>query len=62
MLGDDFKADGAEVLAVAELAPEPANRFDRNAVAVLIGRQLVGYLPREEAVARSVSTWPSRIC
>jgi hypothetical protein len=53
VLGDDFKADGAEVLAVAELAPEPANRFDRNAVAVLIGKQLVGYLPREEAARYS---------
>lgn len=35
----------------AVLAPEPDNRFDPNAVKVLIAGRHVGYLPREEAAA-----------
>lgn len=39
----------ARVEARAELAPDPANEHDPNAVAVKIGGALVGYLPRDEA-------------
>ncbi|WP_433362104.1 HIRAN domain-containing protein [Actinoplanes sp. CA-142083] len=53
VLGNDFKVDGSEVIAVAELVPEPGNRHDQNAVAVRIGGQLVGYLPRDEAARYS---------
>jgi hypothetical protein len=35
----------------ATLVPEPDNPHDANAVKVLIGGRLVGYLPRAEAVA-----------
>lgn len=35
----------------ALLVPEPDNAFDPNAVRVEIGGRLVGYLPRDEAVA-----------
>lgn len=38
-----------EVTTVAHLVPEPTNRYDRNAVQVLIGGHIVGYLPREDA-------------
>jgi rubrerythrin len=36
---------------IALLVPEPDNEYDRNAVKVLIGGQLVGYLSREDAAA-----------
>lgn len=35
----------------ALLVPEPSNAYDPNAVMVRIDDKLVGYLPREEAVA-----------
>ncbi len=35
----------------AVLVPEPENRYDPNAVKVLIADRHVGYLPREEAAA-----------
>jgi hypothetical protein len=40
---------GVEVDAVAELAPEPTNEADPEAIAVLIDRQRVGYLSRTDA-------------
>lgn len=36
---------------VAHLRPEPENQFDKNAVAVYIGREKVGYLPKGDAKA-----------
>ena len=33
----------------AQLVPEPKNKYDRNAVAVLVGGRTVGYLPAEVA-------------
>jgi hypothetical protein len=35
----------------AELAPEPDNAYDPNAVKVIVGRRLVGYLSRANALA-----------
>lgn len=40
---------GGEREVVAQLRREPSNRYDRNAVQVLIDGCLVGYLPREDA-------------
>jgi HIRAN domain len=34
---------------VAELRAEPTNRYDPNAVVVLVGNRVVGYLARDEA-------------
>jgi collagen type III alpha len=45
-VGDQWK----EVQATAQLLPEPTNKYDRNAVQVVIGGSLVGYLPKEDAV------------
>lgn len=42
---------GARVRAVAELAPEPDNRFDPDAIAVSIAGLQVGYLRHADAVA-----------
>lgn len=36
---------------VAHLRPEPENQFDSNAVAVYIGYDKVGYLPKDDAKA-----------
>lgn len=36
---------------LAALVPEPTNRYDRNAIRVVIDNQLVGYLSREDAIA-----------
>lgn len=41
--------DGVEGTFTAHLVPEPANRYDRNAVQVVVNGNLVGYLPKEEA-------------
>jgi hypothetical protein len=43
--------DGTEASFTAHLVPEPSNRYDRHAVQVVIGGNLVGYLPRESASA-----------
>lgn len=40
---------GAEFAGVAQLVPEPGNRFDRHAVRVEVEGKLVGYLPKEVA-------------
>lgn len=40
---------GVEHECVATLRPDPTNRFDTNAVEVLIGGRRVGFLAREEA-------------
>jgi hypothetical protein len=45
-----YSRHGHEFECEAELVPEPDNAYDENAVKVLIGRQLVGYLCREDAV------------
>jgi len=39
-----------EFETTALLVPEPANRHDPNAVAVLVQHEIVGYLPRNDAV------------
>lgn len=42
-------ATGIEFETTAELLPEPKNRHDSHAVAVVIDRQTVGYLAKEDA-------------
>ena len=49
IFGKDFKPDGCETDVTAALIPDSTNRHDRNAVGVLIGGELVGYLPRVDA-------------
>jgi Protein of unknown function (DUF2510)/HIRAN domain len=44
---------GTEVWVPAQLRPEPDNRHDRNAVAVVCRDRVVGYLPKEDAVRYS---------
>ena len=44
---------------VARLVRDPNNRYDRNAVQVLIHGRLVGYLPRDEA--ENAQPWLKRI-
>ena len=41
--------DGHNVDVIAVLQPEPENRFDGNAVAVLVDGRQVGYLAKEQA-------------
>ncbi|WP_212804782.1 HIRAN domain-containing protein [Actinocatenispora sera] len=53
VLGNAFKPSGTEVRIDVELVPEPGNRHDQHAVAVRVGKHLLGYLPREEAVRYS---------
>lgn len=43
-------ADGHDAEFDALLEPEPTNRFDKNAIKVMIKGQTVGYLPRDQAV------------
>ncbi|MEE6260970.1 HIRAN domain-containing protein [Plantactinospora sonchi] len=45
--------DSREVMTVAQLVPEPRNRFDPNAIGVYVGGGQVGHLPREQAVRYS---------
>ena len=45
--------DGRE--AVVALEHEPTNPYDKNAVRVLLGGKMVGYVPRERAVAVGAS-------
>ena len=42
-----------EFHVTAMLIPEPTNRHDRNAVAVKVGGETVGYLPRDDAAKYS---------
>jgi HIRAN domain len=49
LFGKDFKASGSELVVTVQLVPDPANRSDRNAVAVWAGSRQLGHLPREEA-------------
>jgi collagen type III alpha len=49
LFGNDFKPTGSEIVVSAVLTPEPGNAYDRNAVGVWIGGNLVGYLQREVA-------------
>lgn len=47
-------ARGNQLVSVtAELRREPNNKYDTNAVQVIVARQLVGYLPRELAAGWS---------
>lgn len=41
--------DGVNVQCTALLIPEPDNAYDKNAVRVVISKQVVGYLERESA-------------
>ena len=34
---------------LAKLTPEPTNKHDRNAVKVMIGKNFIGYIPRDES-------------
>jgi collagen type III alpha len=49
VVGSGHRSKGAEHRAVAVLVPEPANRFDPDAVAAYIDEQRIGYLPRVDA-------------
>ena len=49
VVGPAHRAAGSEHRVPATLVPEPTNRFDPDAVAVHIGGQRIGYLPREDA-------------
>jgi hypothetical protein len=46
---DPIPARGADLDTEADLVPEPYNRFDPRAIAVLVHGQVVGYLPRDDA-------------
>lgn len=55
-LGRQYRANGGsehDVKVIAVLQPEPGNPFDPNAVAVHVGGDLVGYLPRDLAAEYS---------
>jgi HIRAN domain-containing protein len=61
--GFNHKKGAAELLASAvktgmrlDLVPEPENEYDRFAVRIQLGDQLLGYVPRErsEAVSRLI--------
>lgn len=41
--------DGGVTMRVATLVPEPTNRYDKNAVKVLVDGALVGYVPASDA-------------
>ena len=49
VVGEAHEPDGAEHLLPAQLAPEPHNPHDANAVAIRILGGTVGYLAREDA-------------
>ncbi|MDH3226873.1 MAG: bifunctional DNA primase/polymerase [Thermoleophilia bacterium] len=50
LTGGGRRYGGVDVGAVAHLTPEPGNRFDPDAVAVMIGTLHVGYLRHADAV------------
>lgn len=41
--------EGGVTMRIATLVPEPTNRYDKNAVRVMVDGALVGYVPAEEA-------------
>jgi hypothetical protein len=49
MKGVRVTAHGVEVFERASLVPEPHNKFDPHAVAVVVRGQTLGYLPRGDA-------------
>ena len=49
VFGGKLSSEWSEAAAVAQLVPEPTNKYDRNAVQVLINGAVVGYLPKEDA-------------
>lgn len=55
-IAGNVEGHSALVLCTAHLVRDPANPFDANAVAVHIGGQLVGHLPRALAAA-TVNDW-----
>jgi hypothetical protein len=59
LIGGRRGTDGVEFPdQIATLVREPANRYDRNAIAVQIRGRLVGYLTREDATRyQAVADW-----
>jgi hypothetical protein len=49
LLPSPLPGRGADLDTVADLVPEPDNRFDPYAVAVRVAEKVVGYLPQEDA-------------
>ncbi len=49
LLPSPLPGRGADLDTVADLVPEPGNRFDPYAVAVHVAEKVVGYLPQEDA-------------
>jgi hypothetical protein len=49
VFGSTFQPGGCELRTTAQLVPEPWNRHDPDAVAVWVGENQVGYLPRHDA-------------
>jgi len=45
------RPDGVSALLTVQLVHEPANPYDPNALSVRISEVVIGYLPREEAIA-----------
>ena len=69
--GYQHKAGAAELLAARvktgmrlTLVPEPTNKYDKFAVRVQLGDQLLGYVPRErsEAVSRLIGYGVEMTC
>src|SRR4051794_32779100 len=44
-----FRRDAVRFSCTAVLLPEPDNRYDENAIRVIVESHLVGYLAREDA-------------
>lgn len=60
-IGGQYRANGGtehDLKVTAVLMPEPSNPHDANAVAVLVGGQTVGYLPRDLAAEYGSSVGP----
>lgn len=49
VLGATVDSNGIELIVTTQLVPEPSNKYDKNAVQVVVNGQVVGYLPREDA-------------
>lgn len=49
VFGPKLTTEWSEAEAVAQILPDPNNRYDRSAVQVLIDGSVVGYLPKEDA-------------
>lgn len=53
VFGPEFREDGGELAASAQLIPEPWNRHDASAVGVWVAGRQVGYLSRDDAARYS---------